>query len=206
MIKETIGKEMPSKWDPNNNSQTSPDCAVSKSKSFSKIGSVKQDSLLVKDIPRTFPHLNQLFEQVHSLSKSLMNILGAFQNYRPDVGYVQGMCYLAAMLLIHQTRPDQCYVMFCNLILKYDILYDFYTTDHTSILKTYKVFWKLIKERTPILYDNLKENEATCKMFLFPWIITLFSNSFEIDLCAILWDQIFYFGQHHILRIGIAIC
>jgi hypothetical protein len=63
-----------------------------------------------------------------------------------------------------------------------------------------------MKDRTPILYDNLKENDATCKMFLFPWIITLFSNSFEIDLCAVLWDQIFFFGELHILRIGIAIC
>lgn len=62
MIKETIEKEMPSKWDPKNNTQSSPDSMVSKSKSFSKIGSVKKDSLLLKDIPRTFPHLNQLFE------------------------------------------------------------------------------------------------------------------------------------------------
>lgn len=86
------------------------------------------------------------------------------------------------------------------------MVYDFYMTDHISILKTYRVFWKLIKENTPSLYQNLKENDATCKMFLFPWMITLFSNSFEIDLCAILWDQIFCFGQYHILRIAVAIC
>lgn len=157
-------------------------------------GSVKQDSLLIKDIPRTFPHLNELFEQVHSLSKSLIDVLGAFQNYRPDVGYVQGMCYLAAMLLIHQTRPEECYVSFCNLILKYDMVFDCYMTEHLKILKIYKVFWRLIKEHCPVLYQNLKDNDATCKMFLFPWIITLFSNSFEIDLCAVLWDQIFYYG------------
>ena len=24
------------------------------------------------------------------------------------------MCYLAAMLLIHQTRPEPCFVSFCN--------------------------------------------------------------------------------------------
>jgi hypothetical protein len=43
-------------------------------------------------------------------------------------------------------------------------------------------------------------------MFLFEWVITLYANSFEIDLCAVLWDQIFFFGQHHILKIAIAIC
>ena len=89
------------------------------------------NSLMVKDIPRTFPHLNKLFEEVHSLSSSLIDILSAFQNYRPDIEYVQGMCFLAAMLLIHQTRPEECFISFSNLILcKFDILYDFYLADH----------------------------------------------------------------------------
>ena len=43
-------------------------------------------------------------------------------------------------------------------------------------------------------------------MFLQPWIITLFSSSFEIDTCAVLWDQVFYYGQNHILRVALAIC
>ena len=117
------------------------------------------------------------------------------------------MCFLAAMLLIHQTRPEECFISFSNLILcKFDILYDFYLADHKQVLKTYKVFWRLCRENTPELYQNLKANDCTCKLFLFEWVITLFSNSFEIDLCAVLWDQIFFFGQHHILRISIAIC
>lgn len=123
-------------------------------------------SLLLEDIPRTFPHLNNLFEEIHSLSKSLIDILGAFQNYRPDIGYVQGMCYLAAMLLIHQTRPEECFVTFCNIFHKFDILYDFFMVDLVQIQKTYKVFWKLLKDNTPFLYQNLKENDATCAMIL----------------------------------------
>ena len=43
-------------------------------------------------------------------------------------------------------------------------------------------------------------------MFLQPWIITLFSSSFEIETCAVLWDQVFFYGQNHILRIALAIC
>ena len=67
------------------------------------------------------------------------------------------------------------------------------------------MFWRLVKENTPILYQNLKDNDATLKMLLLPWIITLFSNSFDIDICAVIWDQIFYYGQLHILRVAIAI-
>ena len=103
------------------------------------------------------------------------------------------------MLLIHNTRPEECFITFCNLVLspKYDFIYDCYTANHTGVLKIYKVFWRLAKEQTPLIYSNLKENDATCRMFLFEWIITM---------CAVLWDQILYYGQHHILRIAIAIC
>ena len=99
------------------------------------------------------------------------------------------------MLLMHLSRPEECFTTFCNLVLyRFPILYDFYTADQSAILMTYKVFWKLVKDNTPLVYHNLKENDATCRMFLFEWIITLFGNSFEIDLCAVLWDQILFFG------------
>ena len=118
------------------------------------------------------------------------------------------MCYLAAMLLIHMSRPEECFINFCNLVLTKlnGILYYFYTANHEEILKVYKVFWRLCKEYTPLVYANLKENEATCRMFLFEWIITLFSNSFELETCAILWDQILFFGRSHILRVAIGVC
>jgi hypothetical protein len=36
------------------------------------------DRMIDADIPRTFPELNPLFEQIHSLSESLREILVAF--------------------------------------------------------------------------------------------------------------------------------
>ena len=68
-IKQTLARKQPSKWDPEEGPK------LTKRVNY---GSVKKDSLLIKDIPRTFPHLNELFEQVHSLSKSLIDVLGAF--------------------------------------------------------------------------------------------------------------------------------
>ena len=44
--------------------------------------------LIDADIPRTFPDLNNLFEQIESLSLSLREILVAFNHMRPDIGYV----------------------------------------------------------------------------------------------------------------------
>mmetsp|Transcript_6734 Transcript_6734/g.10824 ORF Transcript_6734/g.10824 Transcript_6734/m.10824 type:complete len:117 (-) Transcript_6734:318-668(-) len=116
------------------------------------------------------------------------------------------MCYLAAMLLIHLTRPQDCFVTFTNLVYSFDILYSFFTADQLKVNHAYKVFWRLLKEHTPLLYQYLKETDATLRIFFFPWVITLFSNSFSMDTCASLWDQIFFFGENQIFKIAIAIC
>ena len=58
--------------------------------------------LLLIDAPRT--HLGpgrSLFAVGAPLHESLLSVLGAYAFYRPDVGYVQGMSYLAAMVLWH---------------------------------------------------------------------------------------------------------
>ncbi len=47
----------------------------------------KLDPLVDEDIPRTFPYLNNLFEEIKALSFSLREIMQAYQNFRPDIGY-----------------------------------------------------------------------------------------------------------------------
>lgn len=44
--------------------------------------------LIEEDIPRTFPHLNDLFEEIRSLATSLREVLIAYLNFRPDLGYI----------------------------------------------------------------------------------------------------------------------
>jgi hypothetical protein len=72
--------------------------------------------LLEKDLPRTFPHLNEFFEQVQTIAESLREILHAFCAYRPEIGYVQGMSYIAGAILLHFGSPHECFKVFCNLM------------------------------------------------------------------------------------------
>jgi hypothetical protein len=94
--------------------------------------SLKRDSLTVdqlidKDIPRTFPDLNPLFDQIHSLSDSLREILIVFSCMRPDVGYTQGMAHVAGMFLLHCGSASDCFGLFSNFIIKHHTLYMFQT-------------------------------------------------------------------------------
>ena len=77
---------------------------------------------------------------------------------------------------------------FSNLILRYDLVLDFYLVESASMLAAYRIFWRLCRDNCPLLYMNLLENEATGNMLLQPWVTTLFANSFDVEICAVLWD------------------
>jgi hypothetical protein len=103
------------------------------------------------------------------------------------------MSYVAGMLLLHCGPPEECFKVFCN-ILNMEIVFDFYNFHMPKIQQTYKVFWKLLHENAPLIYTNLRIENVSCSVFLYEWVLTLFSSSFDIELCTCLWDQIFFFG------------
>eukprot|EP00344_Euplotes_crassus_P007344 CAMPEP_0197001246 /NCGR_PEP_ID=MMETSP1380-20130617/5983_1 /TAXON_ID=5936 /ORGANISM="Euplotes crassus, Strain CT5" /LENGTH=277 /DNA_ID=CAMNT_0042418829 /DNA_START=60 /DNA_END=891 /DNA_ORIENTATION=- len=60
----------------------------------------KSEKLIDKDLHRTFTTLD-IFKPGNLLHEPLRNILTAFIVHRPDIGYVQGMSYLAGVLLMN---------------------------------------------------------------------------------------------------------
>ena len=70
-------------------------------------GHGKQEAMLQieQDIHRTFSNL-KLFKPGSDLHGHLRTVLGAFVIHRPDVGYVQGMSYLAGMFLLYMDPPE----------------------------------------------------------------------------------------------------
>ena len=54
------------------------------------------------DLERTFSSEGRFLQQAWT---SLRQVLEAFLNYRLELGYVQGMSFLSAVLLIHTDAP-----------------------------------------------------------------------------------------------------
>uniref|UniRef100_A0A453H3T5 Rab-GAP TBC domain-containing protein n=1 Tax=Aegilops tauschii subsp. strangulata TaxID=200361 RepID=A0A453H3T5_AEGTS len=61
---------------------------------------------IIRDISRTFPsHI--FFQQRHGPGqRSLYNVLKAYSVYDRDVGYVQGMGFIAGLLLLYMSEED----------------------------------------------------------------------------------------------------
>ncbi|KAJ1268403.1 hypothetical protein BS78_07G132000 [Paspalum vaginatum] len=66
---------------------------------------------IIRDISRTFP-THVFFQQRHGLGqRSLYNILKAYSVYDRDVGYVQGMGFLAGLLLLYMSEEDAFWLL-----------------------------------------------------------------------------------------------
>ncbi|KAH6947030.1 hypothetical protein HPB50_016732 [Hyalomma asiaticum] len=75
----------------------------------------EQSAHLIRlDVSRTFPQLG-IFQEAGPYFDVLHCILGAYVVYRPDIGYVQGMSFLAAMLLLNM-EVDDAFICFANLL------------------------------------------------------------------------------------------
>ena len=52
----------------------------------------------------------------------------------------------------------------------------------------FSVFTELMEKACPKLGKVLNEHSIEVHLFLFEWIITLFSNTFPLELTTRLWD------------------
>ncbi len=75
--------------------------------------------------------------------------------YRPDIGYVQGMSYVAAMLLMYMKDPFMSFVTFCNLMTKYPIL-PFYNFNDILIRKIMQLYKQVFAYNLPELCEHFE--------------------------------------------------
>jgi hypothetical protein len=62
--------------------------------------SEKFKTQIMKDVPRTMADRSQFRQTMESGTNPLYNVLLAYSKHNPDVGYCQGMNYLAGLILI----------------------------------------------------------------------------------------------------------
>ena len=144
----------------------------------------KSESLIEKDLHRTYAKLD-IFKPGNLLHTPLRNILTAFTVHRPDVGYIQGMSYLAAVFLMN-LEENQAFSLFLSLT-NWDIMYYCFWFNMDKVNWFFSVFQSLIKKYTPYVYDILQEHSIAVSLFLFEWITVVRKKN---GPCAKKWTPV----------------
>lgn len=154
------------------------------------------------DLSRTFPHLG-IFQKGGPYHDVLGDLLSAYVCFRPDIGYVQGMSYLAATLLLNQEVSD-AFISFSNLLNR-PLLHAFFRLDHAKMADFYASFEVLLKSQLPKVYSHFLTLNLTPDLYLQEWIYTLYTRSLPLDLASRVWDVYCRDGDDVIFRIAIGI-
>ncbi|CAH6978450.1 Tbc1d14 [Phodopus roborovskii] len=158
--------------------------------------------LIKLDISRTFPNLC-IFQQGGPYHDMLHSILGAYTCYRPDVGYVQGMSFIAAVLILNLDTAD-AFIAFSNLLNK-PCQMAFFRVDHGLMLTYFAAFEVFFEENLPKLFAHFKKNNLTADIYLIDWIFTLYSKSLPLDLACRIWDVFCRDGEEFLFRTALGI-
>lgn len=154
------------------------------------------------DVSRTFPQLC-IFQKGGPFYDLLHSLLGAYACYRPDVGYVQGMSFIAAILLLNMDVAD-AFVCFANLLNRPCQL-AFFRMDETLMTAYYRTFEEFFKENLPNLYAHFKIQSVTPNLYLMEWVFLLYSKSLPLDVACRVWDIFFRDGEEFLFKTAIAI-
>ncbi|XP_039997469.1 TBC1 domain family member 14 [Xiphias gladius] len=133
----------------------------------------------------------------------LHSILGAYTCYRPDVGYVQGMSFIAAVLILNLDTAD-AFIAFANLLNK-PCQMAFFRVDHSLMLTYFAAFEVFFEENLPKLFAHFKKNNLTPDIYLIDWIFTLYSKSLPLDLACRVWDVFCRDGEEFLFRTALGL-
>ncbi|KAF7469914.1 Hypothetical predicted protein [Marmota monax] len=162
----------------------------------------QQHAILV-DLGRTFPTHPYFSVQLGAGQLSLFNLLKAYSLLDSEVGYCQGISFVAGVLLLHMSE-EQAFEM-----LKF-LMYDLgfrkqYRPDMMSLQIQMYQLSRLLHDYHRDLYNHLEENEISPSLYAAPWFLTLFASQFPLGFVARVFDIIFLQGTEVIFKVALSL-
>ena len=143
-----------------------------------------------RDINRTF--YTAKFVEGNG-KKMLINILTAIAFIRSEIGYCQGMNFIAGALINIIDNEEKCFWIFLSFIdnIEMNFLYLKNMPDYS--IRVYQLN-HYIKEYFPELSFHFKKNQINPDVFFSKWILTIFSNYLPFEVLYKVWD-VFIFDK-----------
>lgn len=129
------------------------------------------------DLARTFPG-HRLLSSADGAAK-LRSVLIAYARRDPRVGYVQGMGFVAALLLVFIDPPEEAFWCLCAVI-ECLLPEDYYSATLLGLRVEQAVFAELLTIKMPRLAAHLERHGVVTELFATRWFVAIFANALPI--------------------------
>eukprot|EP00347_Sterkiella_histriomuscorum_P015634 403356284 len=160
----------------------------------------KDTNLIIKDLKRTLPELGIFKIDYQTGQNQLYNVLFAYSCYDNEVGYVQGMNYVAAMLIINIKDEVKCFWCLTYLLHRknWRMIYNDATPKLINLLNLVRE--RLLKE-DPELLRFLEREDLSMVAAFSPIFISLFISQVPLEIATRIFEYFMYEGEVALIRI-----
>jgi hypothetical protein len=154
------------------------------------------------DLPRTFPgHPHLDTSEGHA---ALRRVLVVYSFRDSEVGYCQGLNYVAALLLLVMKTEEDAFWML-SVLLENVLVSDCYTNNLSGCHVEQRVFKDLLTKKCPRISAHLEALEFDVSLVATEWFLCLFSKSLPSETTMRVWDVLFYEGATVLFHVALAI-
>ncbi|CAG9858441.1 unnamed protein product [Phyllotreta striolata] len=154
------------------------------------------------DLPRTFPE-NIYFSNNEHLPKMLFNVLATFAHQNKEVGYCQGLNYIAGLLLLATKNEEVSFWLLKALVET--ILPQYYIVTMKGLLVDLDVLDELVRKLEPVVHRHIHNIGMPWAMGTTKWFICLYSEVLPAETVFRIWDCLFSEGSKIIFRVAITL-
>jgi hypothetical protein len=110
----------------------------------------------------------------------LFNVLKAYACYDNEIGYVQGMNYLASLLLINIKDENKAFWCLVYLLHRRNWR-QIYNHETPKLISLLHLVEERLEKDDPILYNHLIKNDLSMVAAFSPFFITLYIYRIPIE-------------------------
>ena len=163
----------------------------------------KEEEVIIRDLHRTFPKSIIFNSKLGEGQRGLFRVLMCIGATSKKTGYVQGMGFLAALLLSYMDEENAFWML--NFIFKKYGLEEVYMKDFPGLRKRFYIFLKLLQKFFPKIHNKLIELNIFPTMYASQWFFTCFANCLPFNIVVRIFDCYLLEGEKIIYRIALAL-
>uniref|UniRef100_A0A060SZ41 ARAD1A17226p n=1 Tax=Blastobotrys adeninivorans TaxID=409370 RepID=A0A060SZ41_BLAAD len=158
--------------------------------------------IIGRDLNRTFPEIGLFQEKGGEGQVALGRVLRAYSAYDMQVGYCQGLTFLAGPLLLHMSDRD-AFCVLVRLMEDYD-LRSMFTADMAGLQLRIYQFEFLFKHYLPELHSHF-EALGVNSIYASQWFLSFFAVTCPLSILVRIYDLMFAEGAiPTLMRVALA--
>jgi len=135
----------------------------------------------------------------------LRRVLSAYAMYDTEVGYCQGMNFIAAMFLTFLSEEESFWLLIVVMNEEPYKLRELFGEDMAGTHEVLYIAEKLIAQFLPKLSRHLEGEGIHVSMFVTQWLLTGYTSTFPFELVKRVWDSFLVEGWKVVYRVMLAL-